>query len=377
MRRGSKDALVGSGMAGMSRVLPVGGGALRTESPKLDKMKVGALATLVLQNSALALVMRYTRALDQESTSMYIPTTAVVMAEILKILVAVGMQLKTDGSLQKLLQSVKEKTVGQPKEFLKMAVLALLYTMQNNLSYVATSHLDGPTYQIICQSKILITALLSVIILKRSLSQQHWLGLVVLTSGVGVVQVSASDQGSKGVSNSWIGFSSAIVLCLCSGLAGVFFELMLKGASTSLWLRNIQLGSHSLILGLLAVVLKDWHAVVERGFFSGYNPMVCLCICLHSLGGLAVALVVKYADNLAKCFATSVSISLSCFLSYAFFGTRMSFFFVFGTGLVLWATYLYNTATPPKIPSPSYDKLRKPATANIPDVEQVEDPHTA
>lgn len=65
-------------------------------------------------------------------------------------------------------------------------------------------------------------------------------------------------------------------------------------------MRNIQLGSFSLFLGLLAVVFKDGAAVANRGYFSGYSPMVWLCISLHSLGGLAVAMVVKYADNVVR-----------------------------------------------------------------------------
>lgn len=74
-----------------------------------------------------------------------------------------------------------------------------------------------------------------------------------------------------------------------------------QGSSTaSLWMRNIQLGSFSLLLGLLAVVFKDGAAVADRGFFSGYSPMVWLCISLNSLGGLAVAMVVKYADNVVR-----------------------------------------------------------------------------
>lgn len=53
----------------------------------------GALTTLVLQNSALALVMRYTRVSGLPS-SMYISTTAVVMAEIFKLTVALVVQLQ-------------------------------------------------------------------------------------------------------------------------------------------------------------------------------------------------------------------------------------------------------------------------------------------
>lgn len=69
--------------------------------------------------------------------------------------------------------------------------------VQNNLAYMATSHLDGPTYQIICQSKILITALLVVAILGRSLTWKQWVSLGVLTLGVGLVQLSGSDSGNK------------------------------------------------------------------------------------------------------------------------------------------------------------------------------------
>ncbi|CAN0156132.1 unnamed protein product, partial [Hapterophycus canaliculatus] len=193
--------------------------------------------------------------------------------------------------------------------------------LQNNLAYVATSHLDGPTYQIICQSKILITAILSVIILGKALTGRQWVSLAALTCGVGFVQMSGSDTGGKVNPNTFIGFASAVSLCFFSGLAGVYFELMLKGSSSaSLWMRNIQLGSFSLFLGVLMVVLKDGTEVASRGFFSGYSPMVWLCISLNSLGGLAVAMVVKYADNLVKCFATSISIVLSCILSMAFLG---------------------------------------------------------
>lgn len=65
-------------------------------------------------------------------------------------------------------------------------------------------------------------------------------------------------------------------------------------------MRNVQLGSFSLLLGLLVVWFYDGAKVADRGFFSGYSPMVWLCISLNSLGGLAVAMVVKYADNVVR-----------------------------------------------------------------------------
>lgn len=55
-----------------------------------------------------------------------------------------------------------------------------------------------------------------------------------------------------------------------------------------------------MFLGVLMMLVKDGAEVASRGFFSGYSPMVWLCISLNSLGGLAVAMVVKYADNLVR-----------------------------------------------------------------------------
>mmetsp|Transcript_93209 Transcript_93209/g.266412 ORF Transcript_93209/g.266412 Transcript_93209/m.266412 type:complete len:89 (+) Transcript_93209:1111-1377(+) len=83
-------------------------------------------------------------------------------------------------------------------------------------------------------------------------------------------------------------------------------------------MRNIQLASFSLIPASLGVS-KDWEVVNELGFFSGYHFSTWCAIFLGSGGGLLVALVVKYADNVLKGFATSVSIVLSSVLSVFIF----------------------------------------------------------
>lgn len=58
----------------------------------------------------------------------------------------------------------------------------------------------------------------------------------------------------------------------------------------------------------------------------------------------------KYADNILKTFATSISIIFSCFLSYFLLGDlTISLPFVLGTFAIVYASYLYSQA--PKAPS--------------------------
>lgn len=114
---------------------------------------------------------------------------------------------------------------------------------------------------------------------------------------------------------------------MLSGLAGVYFEKILKESHTpaSLWVRNVQLSFYSLFPALfLGVMFIDGEEIAKYGFFVGYNWVVWAAIGLQALGGVVVAMVVSYADNIAKNFATSISILLSCLASVWFFEFTIS-----------------------------------------------------
>jgi len=121
-----------------------------------------------------------------------------------------------------------------------------LYTLQNNLLYIALSNLDAATYQVTYQLKILTTALFSVLMLSKKIDSLKWISLVILTVGVSLVQWPSSNSTKTTVDQSFnnklIGLSAVITACFSSGFAGVYFEKLLKGSSTGVWVRNIQLG---------------------------------------------------------------------------------------------------------------------------------------
>merc|ERR1712039_648752 len=147
--------------------------------------------------------------------------------------------------------------------------------------------------------------------------------------------------------NAYVGLVAVLSACVTSGLAGVYLEKILKQTDASIWLRNIQLAMFGAVLGFLGALWQDGEKIRKDGFMQGYSQLVWGVIFLQAVGGLVVAAVLKYADNLLKCFGNALSICISCLLSAVFLQEfEPDRFFVLGTFLVLLATTLYSIGVP-------------------------------
>lgn len=185
-------------------------------------LKWVALTILVIQNSSLVLVMRYSKTV---ASSNYITSTAVVTSEIFKLVASLILyymeRRHQTTSLTAFSKDVIANVFNAESKWKEMTVPAILYFIQNNLQYVAVGNLDAATFQVTYQMKILTTAMFSVLMLKKVLSTQKWLSLLLLTIGIGIVQISNQTSSSAGSSN-FIGLLSVFTACILSGLAGVW-----------------------------------------------------------------------------------------------------------------------------------------------------------
>ncbi|KAJ8278927.1 hypothetical protein COCON_G00059930 [Conger conger] len=324
-----------------------------------SRLKYMSLGVLVLQTTSLVLTMRYSRTLHGEGPR-YLASSAVVAAELLKILACVVLVYRDRSySLRSLNAALTQEILNKPMETLKLAIPSGIYTLQNNLLYVALSNLDAATYQVTYQLKILTTALFSVSMLGRRLGVYQWLSLLILMAGVALVQwpsdspaaVSEKEQLSAG--SQVVGVVAVLVACCSSGFAGVYFEKILKETKQSVWIRNIQLGMFGMVFGLMGMLVYDGDRVRESGMFQGYNSLTWTVVALQALGGLVIAAVIKYADNILKGFATSLSIILSTLISFFWLQDfQPSSVFFMGAMLVIVATFLYGYEGRPS-PNPS------------------------
>jgi UDP-sugar transporter A1/2/3 len=181
-----------------------------------------------------------------------------------------------------------------------------IYAIQNNLLFIAVENLEAATFQILYQLKILTTALFSVSMLSKSLSGSKWISLVILMAGVAMVQLetmktsSSSGQSNTKTGDPLLGLITVVTACITSGFAGVYFEKILKTSPTSIWMRNIQLSLFGASFSWAAMMINDGSKVMEKGVWQNYDWVTWVVVFNQALGGLIVAIVVKYADNILK-----------------------------------------------------------------------------
>lgn len=343
------------------------------------------LCTLVVQNVALVLLIKTSR--PPGATQTYAVSVAVLMTELLKLTLSLGAEYGLFARAHAAHRALSAATLtGFTSHMgaevlnassLQLAVPGLLYCVQNNLLFVAISNLSVPVYQVTMQFKILTTALFSVLILGRRLSWQQVLSLFVLTASVAAVQLGASDEGNHvevvgtgGESresrepaleqNQMVGLSAIVVASLSSGFNGVWFEKVVKGGGrpVSIFIRNTQLAFFGGIIAVVIVAANDGARIAENGLFDGFSPLTWAVISMQAAGGLLVSFTIRFADNILKAFATSISIVLATAVAWAAFDTNVSASFGAGATAVVAAVGIFNSYPPEVVANKGFEQVR-------------------
>ena len=272
------------------------------------------------------------------------------------------------------MQSIRENIIERPIDALKIMIPSLLYLVQNSLLYVAISNLTAPMFQVTYQCKLLTTAIVSVAMLQRKYSLKQWVCLTALGIGVAIVVLGAQDKGddkkedAANAQNLAAGLLAVTVACLCSAFAGVYFEKVLKRptvdggqarAPVSMWMRNIQMAFFSVCIALINMAREtdeargytgefneDTNQPIVKPFMHGFTIYAYGIVFLQAGGGMLVAAVIKYADNVLKGMATGVSVVTATFFSMFLFGTTLSGQFALGAGIILVSVYLFSNDLP-------------------------------
>ncbi|KAF8892516.1 nucleotide-sugar transporter-domain-containing protein [Infundibulicybe gibba] len=274
----------------------------------------------------------------------YSAATAVLLNEILKgtISLIVAFARVESAPLPPYLEAQPGPPSGWNPRHIQSRLLEAIYPCYSICIQFGGCYLPGQL-----QMKILTTAGFSVLLLRKRLCSSQWVALLFLAIGVGVVQIQAGSAKAA-MSNlsppsadihtmsATRGFMAVAAACFTSGLAGVYFEMVLKNSQTDLWVRNVQLSLFSLLPALAPVIFS--HATRTDGpsgwfqaLFHNFGAWAWATVSVQVLGGLVTAMVIKYSDNILKGFATSLSIVISFLASIALFDFKMNFTFILGS----------------------------------------------
>ncbi|KAL0739468.1 hypothetical protein Bca4012_015678 [Brassica carinata] len=283
-------------VAASSNIALVGVGS--NERTNWKRKGVVTCALTILTSSQAILIVWSKRAGKYE----YSVTTANFLVETLKCalsLLALTRIWKNEGVTD---DNRLSTTYDEVKVF---PIPAALYLFKNLLQYYIFAYVDAPGYQILKNLNIISTGVLYRIILKKKLSEIQWAGFILLCCGCTTAQLNSNSD--RVLQTSLPGWIMAIIMALLSGFAGVYTEAIIKKRpSRNINVQNFWLYVFGMAFNAVAIVIQDFDAVANKGFFHGYSFITVLMILNHALSGIAVSMVMKYADNIVKgrlCFS--------------------------------------------------------------------------
>jgi solute carrier family 35 (UDP-sugar transporter), member A1/2/3 len=248
------------------------------------------------------------------------------------------------------------------KEPLLMIVPAVLYTIQGLLIILSLQLLDPTVFQILYQVRIMFLAVMMRVVLDFQLSPIRWAALVALMIGITLAQLAmqrntAKPEAAEQTHKSWTieGTITALAGAFLSSFSGVFMEFVFKkrGNHFTLSARNIHLAFFSLVYFWFVFARDIWKA--DDGlsasskigdffstFFDGFTGLVWFLVLLQAAGGILVALVVRYCDNIVKSFSTAFAIVLGGMASVFLFNLPLEPIFLLGSFLVMASITVYS-----------------------------------
>jgi hypothetical protein len=137
--------------------------------------------------------------------------------------------------------------------------------------------------------------------------------------------------------------------CCVSTLASLWTEWLLKdGKEVHIGAQNFYLYLFGIICNTSVLYATNPGALYSgENFFRGYTRWTSLLVCVYSIYGLSLSLLMKYGDSMLRVFAKVIALIGVAFVSRFLFKFEPSFLLVTSIMLVTAATLMYYTEPGP------------------------------
>lgn len=333
------------------------------------KNKVALLLLLAVQIGVQPLLMGW-YARDASDVKLRVGVVEMMKLGIAVIPLAVG---------GKLVQELRDWKIGVALQ--TTAVPALIYALQNYLNLSAVVLLDGVTFNVLNQTKIIWTAVLVYWMLGRAQTRMQVLALAILCGAAVVMTVPSSKAkmnaaASGSSSDSYAatndhdqeadaailsGVYQALTAAVLSALAGTIIQRALQMQKRNAYMVTMELsvvGQLMLVVWALGASLWSRSSFGERhdtptalhnrqlaetepGVWSGWTPMTFFALFCQAIGGVIVGFVIKHCGNVQKSFAVVLGMVISAGLEHVCNGKPFGIEGVAAVAMVALSTLLY------------------------------------
>ena len=303
-------------------------------------------------------------------TYAYSPAMVVFLAELIKLAFSVSAYVHTHardspGNVWGVIRAELEDATAE-RRYLRFAVPALIYLIENHLRFVVLSRLASPiTWVVFSHVEIPIVAGLSFYLLRRKLRRNQWIAVFLLLDGVMAAEIALCHAKGDGDPShpSCDSFSAYPVVALSlvllgamlAALAGIAVEFVYKEHfATSIHLQNAQLYAFGALANGAIVMLSsssrtasvvdgggegegdDGFSAVPRSSFRGFGtPSTWFVTLTLAAFGIASSLIMKHLSNIAKVFNSAAGMVVVTIASMAFLGTKVTLPFFLAAAVIV------------------------------------------
>lgn len=302
-------------------------------------------------------------------TYAYSPAMVVFLAELIKLAFSVSAYVHTHardspGNVWGVIRAELEDATAE-RRYLRFAVPALIYLIENHLRFVVLSRLASPiTWVVFSHVEIPIVAGLSFYLLRRKLRRNQWIAVFLLLDGVMAAEIALCHAKGDGDPShpSCDSFSAYPVVALSlvllgamlAALAGIAVEFVYKEHfATSIHLQNTQLYAFGALANGAIVMLSssgtasvvdgggegegdDGFLTGSRSSFRGFGtPSTWFVTLTLAAFGIVSSLIMKHLSNIAKVFNSAAGMVVVTIASMAFLGTKVTLPFFLAAAVIV------------------------------------------
>lgn len=279
---------------------------------------------------------------NEKSSYKYNTVTVVTMTEVLKLILSIGFYCR-DHSIWSLIEEIQK----YKKVLLLYMVPAFLYCLYNNLAFVNLAAFDPTTYYLLLQFRVVVTGIIFQMVFKKQLSTKQWISLMLLTFGCMIKHLDI-DHGINIFGNLHFSINAVFIFIqtLCSCLAGVYNEYLLKGhgAQINIFVQNVFMYIDSIFCNMAVLIgqgsLTEAFDDSNSSIFA--QPKVLLIMMNNAAVGIITSFFLQSLNSILKTFASALELVFTAILCWILFNIPIHANTVVAIAVVSYSVVLYS-----------------------------------